>query len=143
MKKIALFGFALLAACAGQPMLKEPTAVTSARIGVAGAVEARAVIESRDRKPAWARLYVVPAAQAEEAERAIAADRGRLGRWAMIPVVSQPMEGIRAERVRMVPPTWAVHSGDLLVLAIDPVSPSRFIVSDAQIVPADANGEAS
>lgn len=133
MKKFALFGIALLAACAGQPVLKEPTAVATMRVAGGVGVEARAIIESRDHKPAWARLYVVPAALAAEAERAITAGSGQLGRWAMIPVVSQPMEGREAQPIQLVSPSGAVRTGDLVVLAIDPISPSRFATSNARI----------
>lgn len=135
MKKLALFAAALLAACAGQPMLEEPTAVATMRVAGSGSVEARALIESRDHKPAWVRLYVVPAAYSAEAERAITAGAGKLGRWAMFPVVSHPMEGREAQPVQLVAPSGAVRSGDLVVLAIDPISPSRFITSGARIEP--------
>ncbi|KEZ00611.1 hypothetical protein AI27_17835 [Sphingomonas sp. BHC-A] len=141
MKKLALLGLALLAACAGAPTLDQPTAIATLRLSGDGGVAASAVIESRDRKPAWARLYVVPAAYADDAQRAIAADGGRLGRWAMIPVISQSMDGDRSERVRLVPPPWAAQRGDLMVLAIDPISPGRFVASDAAISQARYDGE--
>ena len=137
MKKLALFGVALLAACAGQPMLQEPTAIATMRVAGNGGVKARAVIQSRDHKPAWARLYVVPAAYSAEAERAITAGVGKLGRWAMIPVVSQSMDGREAQPVQLLAPSGAVRSGDLVVLAIDPISPSRFIASGARIEPVE------
>lgn len=133
MKKLALLSLALLAACAGAPTLDQPTAIATLRLSGDGGVTASAVIESRDRKPAWARLYVVPAAYADDAQRAIAADGGRLGRWAMIPVISQPMDGERSAQVSLVPPSWVARSGDLMVLAIDPISPGRFRVSDAAV----------
>lgn len=141
MKNLALFGAALLTACASAPTLDQPTAIATLRLPSDGGVTASAVIESRDRKPAWARLYVVPAAYADEAQRAIAADGGRLGRWAMIPVISQPMDGERSAQVSLVPPPWAAERGDLMVLAIDPISPGRFVASDAAVSQARDEGE--
>lgn len=141
MKKLALLGLALLAACAGAPVLDQPTAIATLRLSSDGGVTASALIESRDRKPAWARLYVVPAAYADDAQRAIAADGGRLGRWAMIPVISQPMDGDRSAQVRLVPPPWAAQRGDLMVLAIDPISPGQFVASGARIEHLVARGE--
>jgi len=141
MKKIALFGLAMLAACTSAPMLDQPTAIATLRFEAATGAEASASIDSRDNKPAWARLYVVPAAHAGEAQRAISASGGKLGRWALFPVVSQPMDGQTRQKVRLVPPSGAVGRGDLLVLAIDPISPGRFVTSGARIEQRGARGE--
>lgn len=141
MKKLALLSLALLAACAGGPALDQPTAVAMSTADGLGDIEARASIDSLDHKPAWARLYLVPAAHAEEARGAISAD-DQLGRWALIPVASVPMEGQSVEHVRLTAPSYAARPGDLLVLAIDPISPGRFAVSDAAVAPAKKEGEA-
>ena len=140
MKKIALLSLAVLAACAGGPVVDEPTAVAMSIAVGPGDMEARASIDSLDHKPAWARLYLVPATHAAEARAAISAS-DQLGRWALIPVVSLPMEGRSVEHVRLMAPSSAVRPGDLLVLAIDPISPGRFAVSDAAVSLACTEGE--
>jgi hypothetical protein len=139
MKKLALLSLALLAACAGGPVSDQPTAVAMSVADGLGDIEARAAIDSLDHKPAWARLYLVPAARAEEARAAIAAN-DQLGRWALIPVASASMEGRSIAHVRLTAPSYAVRPGDLLVLAIDPISPGRFDVTNASVLPASNDG---
>jgi len=141
MKKMALFCLSLLAGCTVDPVIKEPTAIKSLRLTAAGSVEAQAVIDSRDRKPAWVRLYIVPAEYADEAQRSITMDGGKLGRWAMIPLVSISTQGQEPEPIRLAVSASTVHQGALMVLAIDPISPGRFAVSGVQIERRDADGE--
>lgn len=139
MKKLALLSLALLAACVGGPVLDQPTAVAMSVADGLADIDARASIDSLDQKPAWARLYLIPAARAEEARAAISAS-DRLGGWALIPVASVAMEGRSIEHVRLTAPSYAVRPGDLLVLAIDPISPGRFEVSNAAVGLVRKNG---
>jgi len=141
MKKMALFCLSMLAGCTVDPVIKEPTAIKSLRLTAAGSVEAQAVIDSRDRKPAWVHLYIVPAEYADEAQRSITLGGGKLGRWAMIPLVSISTQGQEPEPIRLAVSASAVHPGALIVLAIDPISPGRFVVSDAAVSLARTEGE--
>ena len=131
----------LLGACAGLPVIDQPTKIASRRLERPAAVEARAVVDSRDRKPTWVRLYVIPAAHADEAQSAIAASAGQLGRWALFPLVSISLDGQESASIRLGLPASAVHAGDLVVLAIDPISPGRFLVSKATVTVASSSNE--
>lgn len=126
----------LLGGCAGLPVIDQPTMIASLRTDGSASVYARAAIDSRDRKPAWVRLYVVPSEHADAAQAEIAADAGRLGRWALFPLVSSSIEGPEKAVVRIALPASAVHAGDLIVLAIDPISPGRFSASNLSMAPA-------
>lgn len=137
MKLRPLFLLGLLTGCAQLRFVDQPTAIASMRATTDAPVMASATIISRDGKPAWARLYVIPAAHADEAQRDIAAAAGRLGRWAMVPLVSLSMEGTEQAAIAL---SAAARTGDLMVLAIDPVSPGRFAVTGASIMHQSTGG---
>lgn len=132
-RRVALAALALVAGCAGPSAMQEPTSIAMT-LSRGGPVEASARIESLDRKPAWARLYVVPAAYADQASAAIRSNGGQLGRWALFPIVSISMDGQAPSPIQLGAAGPNLHRGDLLILAIDPISRGRFAVSGAQII---------
>lgn len=132
-KLCSLLLLGLLGGCAGLPLIDQPTMISSLRVDRSAPVDASAVVDRRDRKPAWVRLYVIPAEHADAARDSMAANAGRLGRWALFPLVSISIEGREKTAIHLGLRASAVRAGDLAVLAIDPVSPGRFAVTKAAV----------
>lgn len=142
-KLYSLLLLGLLGGCAGLPAIDQPTMISSLRVDRSAPVDASAVVDSRDRKPAWVRLYIIPAEHADAAQNDMAAHAGQLGRWALFPLVSISIEGRDKTAVRLGLPASAVRAGDLVVLAIDPISPGRFGVTKAAVTAALNEDEAA
>ena len=128
----------LSAGCAKTPVYDQPSMIVAQRLSSAAPVEASAAVSNLDGKPAFARLYMVPAVHADEALAAIEANGGRLDRWALFVLANQPLDGGASQSVSLQSPPYCCVAGDLTILAIDPLSPGRFAFSGAHIAPVAA-----
>lgn len=121
MRKLAILATLFLAGCGhglkpDPAPIKEITAMAHAR-STGDVVEASLTLSASD--PAMVRLYAWPSDQAGQVEAEISMNDGRLGRWALGPIVSL---GVQSGADQPIELRASARKGWLYAVAIEPVS---------------------